>query len=1196
MLWRFGFHHVSKVELLLDKDGGTTIEDLFNEEDLMSEVKQHNHKLMEFLSERTNMKKMVDIIVHGDISLQKRDILLASDILTSDNWALKDALISENPTSGFYNRFETPDSSSLSQNFDSTYNPPSSSPQPGIAFSPSLESNLDKNYETPELLAILWSVIESPKGQLDSLRAGCFSKVIGMLLQYKKSEMLEFIMHQDNMVQSFINHLDVSPIMELLLKLAGMDEFSSEFDVLGWLSRQKLIQQLIDCINPVNDEETHSLAAQVLLDLIVISHCNVNKHDSVPRNILMDELKSTAIIERLLGYMLDVQDNNYSSSFINGVYILVELIRRGCSDPDQDSDSSQQFAGEDLIEMLKAISKNVDKLVGLLLNPRSSRDPIPSTIGNQIPLGFERLRVTELLAEVLHCSKMLAFNVKYEDSESNSTTMNSNICDDTSPPLIDYSQANLEPIGQIIRLSYVEHNVLKSIVDLFFEYPWNNFLHSVVYDILHQVLTLQIEDESNLNLIISLFKDAQIINRIVEAPSKFKDNPNFRMGYMGHLLGIAEEIVRLFELNHDLIIPLIDPYFDQNKWDNFVENASKEAKDRDLIQSDSYNSNESPTNSNVDSSFNELSYSIPFSELPISDDPEDESTSIANSNAIYNINDPPAIGPEDIGVEPIDLSSIPKSKASSKSETLKNLPDSQLINEDICKNNLSQENLNSENFGTDNSDRPMSLETPILTQYNPSNFSDEKTFPSLSNAIVVSKDAEIKKSNLRIETGDSRFNQDSSSGVSYNITPNLRESSQTPISAFTPNDLFSSKSKDANTLINPNSSVSLDTSSFSGMYKELSIIEKELESDLDFIDHFKDKSESPFKDELKNNNSDSFSNFGNSVSIVRDNISNTVLLNNSHYVQDDSNSITNGSFGLDTDDANFDSDGLSMQISDYFSNLSARIKEAATTQTIPNDDNNKLNPTLKSVETINNLKNNNFKNLNKPESQKSHKISNSNYNIFANSSAVLSNIPEFDRKSPLFKSPNTVDEIGNTDSIKPPENTRRRSKSHSAGVGVSRSMAVANAASGHAFKMNSTSTEFVGHIQSDDLITEGLGGPKSSMFNISSNIPNNLTNSNRPSPTLHTVSTFSSSYQQNGSPNPKNFNQAQSIKDNDLKTYNHINEANAVSSMVAESKNIVDLQIEEQLNDSKSHSPLSGQGVKFKPTKSYASVLSKTSD
>lgn len=56
--------------------------------------------------------------------------------------------------------------------------------------------------------------------------------------------------------------------------------------------------------------------------------------------------------------------------------------------------------------------------------------------------------------------------------------------------------------------------------DLFFEFPWNNFLHSTVYDIVHQVVTGNVEGGYNRELVISLFRDAKILHRIVEGQAR----------------------------------------------------------------------------------------------------------------------------------------------------------------------------------------------------------------------------------------------------------------------------------------------------------------------------------------------------------------------------------------------------------------------------------------------------------------------------------------------------------------------------------------------------------------------------------------------------------------------------------------------------------------------------------------------------
>lgn len=61
---------------------------------------------------------------------------------------------------------------------------------------------------------------------------------------------------------------------------------------------------------------------------------------------------------------------------------------------------------------------------------------------------------------------------------------------------------------------------LTEIQDLFFEFPWNNFLHSVVYDLIHQVLTGRIDTGYNRELTVSLFRDARLMHRIIEGSQR----------------------------------------------------------------------------------------------------------------------------------------------------------------------------------------------------------------------------------------------------------------------------------------------------------------------------------------------------------------------------------------------------------------------------------------------------------------------------------------------------------------------------------------------------------------------------------------------------------------------------------------------------------------------------------------------------
>ena len=89
------------------------------------------------------------------------------------------------------------------------------------------------------------------------------------------------------------------------------------------------------------------------------------------------------------------------------------------------------------------------------------------------------------------------------------------------------------PVGERLKKSLLQENVLVTMIvspitifkvpisqtdiqDLFFEFPWNNFLHSAVYDIVHQVMTGNVESGYNRDLVISLFRDARILHRIIE--------------------------------------------------------------------------------------------------------------------------------------------------------------------------------------------------------------------------------------------------------------------------------------------------------------------------------------------------------------------------------------------------------------------------------------------------------------------------------------------------------------------------------------------------------------------------------------------------------------------------------------------------------------------------------------------------------
>ncbi|KAJ2431904.1 sporulation-induced protein [Coemansia sp. RSA 2531] len=491
------------------------------------------------------------------------------------------------------------------------------------------------------LLELLWGIMRLPSGQVDALQATYFSRVMCSVLQRKPYETLDFVRAQGDAVPLFLAHLGVSAIVDLLLKVISLEELENGPGIIAWLSEYRLIPMLVDRLGPGCDPETHSLAAQVLLDIIAISQCNNPSQPTIGANALIEELKSEATVTRLANFMLDREAPHATSTLINCVYIFIELIRRNYSDsttvtagdspispdtdqqesPDQSSHgggSTPRMPNVDLSDMMRVLAERTGDLVALLKDPRSPTAPVPTTQGMREPLGFERLRICELFAELLHCSNMPRLNqsvsspllesspVSHRDSptvavattsEGCATPHGSDIAEYAFGEGTVYSDVALvvseakdhdssnTAVGQLLKWKLIEHGVLTTCVELFFEFGLNNFLHSVVYDIMHQVLNLPLSLECNVALIVVAFRDVRITSRIAQACANndfvCRQPRGIRLGYMGHLTGIGEEVARLLELSGAALEPLIAPYIDGDEWLDYVARTLQEVRDRD---------------------------------------------------------------------------------------------------------------------------------------------------------------------------------------------------------------------------------------------------------------------------------------------------------------------------------------------------------------------------------------------------------------------------------------------------------------------------------------------------------------------------------------------------------------------------------------------------------------------------------------
>jgi SIT4-associating protein SAP185/190 len=140
-------------------------------------------------------------------------------------------------------------------------------------------------------------------------------------------------------------------------------------------------------------------------------------------------------------------------------------------------------------------------------------------------------------------------------------------------------------VGDYLKMQFVEHRVVPTILGFFFKYPWNNFLHNVVYDIVQQVFNGPMDRGYNPTLAISLFEAADITNQIINgqlASEKSQTENKTRMGYMGHLTLIAEEVVKFTERHPPELLSesVLEKVMAQD-WVNYVEGALAETRERD---------------------------------------------------------------------------------------------------------------------------------------------------------------------------------------------------------------------------------------------------------------------------------------------------------------------------------------------------------------------------------------------------------------------------------------------------------------------------------------------------------------------------------------------------------------------------------------------------------------------------------------
>ncbi|XP_029403868.1 serine/threonine-protein phosphatase 6 regulatory subunit 2 isoform X7 [Mus pahari] len=372
--------------------------------------------------------------------------------------------------------------------------------------------------------------------------------------------------------------------MDLLLRLVScVEPVGLRQEVLHWLNEEKIIQRLVELIHPHQDEDRQSNASQALCDIIRLGRDQGSQlQETVEPDPLLIALESQDCVEQLLKNMFD--GDQTESCLVSGMQVLLALLepRRVGTEGLVDSFSQGLERSHSVSSsILRGIEPWLKNFHQLLLNPPKKK-AILTTIGVlEEPLGNARLHGARLMAALLH---------------TNTPSINQELC----------------------RL-----NTMDLLLDLFFKYTWNNFLHLQVELCIAAILShaapeeqteasgsdskaepLQGSGDGNGKLetapsitsppentmVTHLFQKCCLVQRILEAweaNDHTQAAGGMRRGNMGHLTRIANAVVQNLEQGpvqthiSDIIRGL--PADCRGRWESFVEETLMETNRRNTV-------------------------------------------------------------------------------------------------------------------------------------------------------------------------------------------------------------------------------------------------------------------------------------------------------------------------------------------------------------------------------------------------------------------------------------------------------------------------------------------------------------------------------------------------------------------------------------------------------------------------------------
>ncbi|XP_034698126.1 serine/threonine-protein phosphatase 6 regulatory subunit 2 isoform X2 [Vitis riparia] len=377
--------------------------------------------------------------------------------------------------------------------------------------------------EDEELMNLLFSFLE-PKHSHSTLLAGYFSKVVICLLLRKTVPLMHYIQVHQEIFRQMVDLIGITSIMEVLIRLIGADEhmFTNNMEAMQWLDSTDVLEMIVDKFSSSDCPEVHANAAETL--------CSITRY--APPG-LASKISSPSFIGRLFRHALE--DSRPKSVLVNSLSVCISLL-----DPKRLTLGTYHMYNRQLTHG-STITANPETVEGMLeslgdllklLDVSSEESLLLTTYGKlQPPLGKHRLKIVEFISVL---------------------------------PTIGSEAAEKE----LIRLGAIQQ-----ILDLFFKYPYNNFMHHHVENIIVSCL-----ESKNRPLIEHLLRECNLVGKILEAEKNYTLSADLnkptvpaegrtppRIGNIGHLTRISNKLVQLGSSNTE-----IEAYLKENsEWVDF---------------------------------------------------------------------------------------------------------------------------------------------------------------------------------------------------------------------------------------------------------------------------------------------------------------------------------------------------------------------------------------------------------------------------------------------------------------------------------------------------------------------------------------------------------------------------------------------------------------------------------------------------